>query len=59
MTYDNNTIKADQVEEIPELTGSNTAIASNYDANTFNTFLSNWVNLFMNALSEKLTVLGF
>ena len=59
ITYDNNTIKADQVEEIPELTGSNTAIASNYDANTFNTFLTNWVNLFMNALSEKLTVLGF
>ena len=59
ITYDNNTIKADQVEEIPELTGSNTAIASNYDANTFNTFLTNWANLFMNKLSEKLTVLGF
>lgn len=59
ITYDASTIRADQVEEIPELTGSNTAIASNYDANTFNTFLSNWVNLFMNALSEKLTVLGF
>ena len=59
ITYDTSTIRADQVEEIPELTGSNTAIASNYDANTFNTFLSNWVNLFMNALSEKLTVLGF
>lgn len=59
ITYDTSTIRADQVEEIPELTGSNTAIASNYDANTFNTFLTNWVNLFMNALSEKLTVLGF
>ena len=59
ITYDTSTIRADQVEEIPELTGSNTAIASNYDANTFNTFLTNWVNLFMNKLSEKLTVLGF
>lgn len=59
ITYDTSTIRADQVEEIPELTGSNTAIASNYEANTFNTFLTNWVNLFMNKLSEKLIVLGF
>lgn len=59
ITYETSTIRADQVEEIPELTGSNTAIASNYEANTFNTFLTNWVNLFMNKLSEKLIVLGF
>lgn len=59
ITYETSTVRADQVEEIPELTGSNTAIASNYDANTFNTFLTNWVNLFMNKLSEKLIVLGF
>ena len=57
--YEISTARADQVEEIPELTGSNTALASNYDVNTFNTFLTNWTKIFMDKLTEKLAVLGF
>lgn len=58
ITYDDNIIKADSVEEIIELSGSNTAIANNYTKEQFTVFIKNWGNIFINKLSEKMTTLG-
>lgn len=57
--YSTNTTKADTVEEIEELTNSNTAIANNYSVEEFSTFINSWVNIFSQKLTEKMTILGF
>ena len=58
LTYDNNIVKADTVEEIEELSGSNTAIANNYTKEQFTAFTKTWTNMFLDKLSEKMTTLG-
>lgn len=58
ITYNNNIVKADTVEEIEELSGSNTAIANNYTKDQFTAFIKSWSNIFIDKLSEKMTTLG-
>ena len=58
ITYNNNIVKASDVEEIEELSGSNTAIANNYTKDQFTGFIKNWSNIFIDKLSEKMTTLG-
>ena len=58
ITYDNNIAKADTVEEIEELSGSNTAIANNYTPEQFTAFIKTWTDIFIDKLSEKMTTLG-
>ena len=58
ITYDNNIVKAENVEEIEELTGSNTAIANNYTKEQFTSFAKLWGNIFIDKLTEKMTTLG-
>ena len=59
ITYDNSIMRADQVEEIEELTNSNTAIANNYSPQEFSTFMTNWMAIFSQVLTEKLSIIGF
>lgn len=59
INYTTNAIRADKVEEIEELTNSNTAIANNYSSQEFSTFMTNWVTIFNEKLVEKLSVIGF
>ena len=59
INYDTNISRADQVEEIQELTNSNTAIANNYGAEEFTTFINSWSTIFFQKLEEKMAVLGF
>lgn len=58
INYDNNIAKADTVEEIEELSGSNTAIANNYTKEQFSAFIKRWTNIFVDKLSEEMTTLG-
>ena len=57
--YNTNNTKVTDVEEIMELTDSNTAIANNYESNQFKEFIKNWLDIFINKLKEKLVMLGF
>ena len=59
ITYDKNISKVDQVEQIEELTVNNTAIANNYDAETFKNFLNAWLDIFQDKLIEKMISIGF
>lgn len=59
LSYDTETSRVDQVEEILELTGNNTALVNNYDSQIFNIFMQNWINIFNSKLKEKLSILGF
>ena len=59
INYNNSITKTEQVEEIAELNNSNTAIANNYSAEEFSTFITSWMSLFSQKLTEKLSVLGF
>ena len=59
ITYENNIYRVDQVEEIEELTSSNTAIANNYEPEAFINFLNGWVSIFTDRLTEKMVSLGF
>ncbi len=59
ITYNTNIVAASQVEEIEELTSSNTAIANNYSAEEFSTFMTSWSTLFLQTLTGKLSVIGF
>lgn len=58
INYNNNIVKTDTVEEIEELSGSNTAIANNYTKDQFTVFIKNWSNIFIDKLSEKMATLG-
>ena len=58
ISYDTMTTQALSVEEIPELTNSNTVLANNYEVEQFTTFFNNWYTAFMNAFSEKATMIG-
>lgn len=58
INYNNNIVKTDTVEEIEELSGSNTAIANNYTKDQFTVFIKSWSNIFVDKLSEKMTTLG-
>ena len=58
ISYDTMTTQASSVEEIPELTNSNTVLANNYEAEQFTTFFNNWYTAFMNAFSEKAAMIG-
>lgn len=57
--YNINTTKVDQIEEIPELSNSNTAIANNYEPSVFKNFMTSWFSILKNKLSEKMVMLGF
>ena len=59
ITYDKNISKVDQVEQIEELTVNNTAIANNYDAETFKNFFNAWLDIFQDKLIEKMISIGF
>ena len=59
INYNNSITKTEQVEEIAELNNSNTAIANNYSAEEFSTFITSWRSLFSQKVTEKLSVLGF
>lgn len=59
ISYNSNTAKANEVEEIIELTDSNSAIINNYDAKQFRTFAKNWYDIFTDKLRAKLEMLGF
>lgn len=56
--YTTNTVRADQVEEIQELTDSNAVIANNYDANQFTAFMNQWITAFGQVLTEKMATIG-
>ncbi len=56
--YTTNTVRADQVEEIQELTDSNAVIANNYDANQFTAFMNQWITAFSQVLTEKMATIG-
>lgn len=57
--YNTNTVKAEQVEEILELNNTNTAIANDYTAEQFTSFINAWTNLFVQTLTSKLETIGF
>ena len=59
INYNNSITKTEQVEEIAELNNSNTAIANNYSAEEFSTFITSWMSFFSQKLTENLSVLGF
>ena len=59
IAYENNIYRVDQVEEIEELTSSNTAIANNYAPEMFSNFINEWLSIFENRLTEKMVSLGF
>ncbi len=59
ISYNTNMVAANQVEEIEELTNSNTVIANNYGAEEFTSFITNWLDLVEQAFYEKLSVIGF
>lgn len=57
--YENIINIVDQVEEIEELSGSNTAIANNYNPNDFKNFLNEYWNILKDTLSQKMIIIGF
>lgn len=57
--YENTINIVDQVEEIEELSGSNTAIANNYNPNDFKNFLNEYWNILKDTLSQKMIIIGF
>lgn len=59
ISYDTNTAKTNEIEEITELTDANTVIANNYSKDEFIPFITKWYELFTNKVSEKLEILGF
>ena len=59
MNYTTNTSIVPQVEEIMELTNSNTVIANNYAPEEFTTFLNNWGTMVNSEFTEKMNTIGF
>ena len=59
LSYTTNTSAASQVDEIMELSGSNTAIMNNYEPEAFKSFIQNWWTNFNNVLEEKMDMIGF
>ncbi len=59
LSYTTNTSAASQVDEIMELSGSNTAIMNNYEPEAFKSFMQNWWTNFNNVLEEKMDMIGF
>ena len=59
MNYTTNTSVVPQVEEIMELTNSNTVIANNYAPEEFTTFLNNWGAMVNSEFTEKMNTIGF
>lgn len=59
INFNVNTTKADQVEEITELTSSNAVIANNYNSEQFIKFITEWERFFEAKLQEKLKMIGF
>ena len=57
--YENTINIVEQVEEIEELSGSNTAIANNYNPNDFKNFLNEYWNILKDTLSQKMIIIGF
>lgn len=57
--YVTNTVRADQVEEIQELTDSNSVIINNYDTEQFTEFINVYGTAFIQTLVDKLDTLGF
>lgn len=58
INYTTNTVGATQIEPIEDLNDSNTAIANNYDANTFTNFIMNWLTRFGAVFTEKMATIG-
>lgn len=56
--YITSTVRVDQVEEIQELTDSNTVIANNYDATQFSAFMEQWFGAFESIITEKMASIG-
>ncbi len=56
--YNIKTQRADQVDEIQELTDSNAVLINNYEAEQFRNFFNQWSNAFMNVLNEKMASIG-
>ncbi len=59
VTYDTSTSMTDQIEEIEELNGNNTAIANYYQPDEYKAFFKSWNSLFRERFVEKLATLGF
>ena len=59
ITYDTSTSMSDQIEEIEELNGNNTAISNYYQPDEYKAFLKAWSSLFRERFVEKLATLGF
>ena len=59
INYVTDTVKADQVEEIQELTDSNSVIINNYDTEQFREFVEVYGNAFIETLINKLDTVGF
>lgn len=57
--YDTTTRVSDQIEEIEELNGNNTAIANYYQPEEYMYFWESWSSLFRERFMEKLATLGF
>lgn len=57
--HNSNTVRVNQVEEIMELTDSNTAIANNYNEKQFKSFITGWYEILKNKFITKLETLGF
>ncbi len=57
--YNNTVSSASEVEEIEELTSSNTAIANNYNADAFRNFAQTWFNLLKERIAQNMITLGF
>lgn len=57
--YDTTTRVSDQIEEIEELNGNNTAIANYYQPEEYMYFWESWSSLFRERFLEKLATLGF
>lgn len=58
-TYNVNTTKSDQIEEILDLETTNTVIANDYEPKQFQEFWKNWINIFKDKFSDKMKMLGF
>ena len=58
LTYDTNITAAEQVNEIIELTNSNTVVVNNYPKEQIAPFLDSWYKKFVQVVNSKIQIVG-
>lgn len=59
ITYNNEIIKENQVENIEEINNENLILANNYQKEQFELFIQGWSQIFVDKLIEKMSIIGF